>query len=157
LYAAPGGVSNGVGNSDATLLRRVILQAEGTVYGQFDYVVAFDFANASNDNEGVQPPSFGNLTSSPAPLNIWVQARDVPYLGNVRVGNQDKPIGLTNNTSAAFLPFMERPDNQDAFYAPFDNGFALGVTAQKWSEAEGVTWRYGRFRAATNVFRVALN
>jgi phosphate-selective porin OprO/OprP len=157
VFAAPGGGSNGVGNAEATLLRRAILEADGHLFDQFDYVIQYDFANASNDNSGLQPPSFGNLTSSPAPLNIWMQARDVPYLGNVRVGNQDKPIGMTNNTSAAFLPFMERPDNNDAFYGPFDNGFALGLASWNWSESERFTSRYGIYQPATNVFGVALN
>jgi phosphate-selective porin OprO/OprP len=157
VFAASGGGSNGVGNAQATLLRRAILQADGAIYGQFDYVIEFDFANASNDNSGLQPPSFGNLTSSPAPLNVWMQIRDVPLLGYVRVGNQAKPIGLENNMSAAFLPFLERSDNNDAFYGPFDNGFALGITAQDWTESERVTWRYGVFQPATNVFGVALN
>jgi phosphate-selective porin OprO/OprP len=157
LFNAPGGSTSGVGNAQATDLRRAILQADGTIFDQFDYMIQFDFANASNENSGVQPPSFGNLTSSPAPLNIWMQIRDVPYLGNVRAGNQTKPIGMTNNTSAAFLPFMERADNNDAFYGPFDNGFALGITAQNWTESERMTWRYGIFQPATNVFGVALN
>jgi phosphate-selective porin OprO and OprP len=157
VFASPGGASNGVGNAQATQLRRAILQVDGGIFDQFDYSIEFDFANASNDNSGLQPPSFGNLTSSPAPLNVWMQVRDVPYLGNVRVGNQTKPIGMTNNTSAAFLPFMERPDNNDAFYGPFDNGFALGITARNWTESERVTWCYGIFQPATNVFGVSLN
>jgi hypothetical protein len=86
-----------------------------------------------------------------------MQVRDVPYVGYVRFGNMDKPIGMTNNTSAAFLPFMERPDNQDAFYGPFDNGFVLGIMALNWTESERMTWRYGIFQPATNVFGVALN
>jgi phosphate-selective porin OprO/OprP len=157
LFAAPGGSTSGVGNAQATFLRRAVLRADGNIFDQFDFMIQFDFANASNDNSGIQPPSFGNLTSSPAPHNIWMQVRDVPYLGYVRIGNQDKPIGMTNNTSGTFLPFMERADNHDAFYAPFDNGFALGITAQSWSESERLTWRYGIFQPATNLFGVALN
>jgi phosphate-selective porin OprO/OprP len=157
VFALPGGGANGVGNDQATQLRRAILEADGTIFGQFDYMVEYDFANASNDNSGLQPASFGNLTSSPAPLNIWMQLREMPYLGNVRIGNQTKPIGMTNNTSAAFLPFMERPDNNDAFYGPFDNGFALGLASWNWSESERFTWRYGIYQPATNVFGVALN
>jgi phosphate-selective porin OprO/OprP len=156
-FAAPGGGSNGVGNAQATFLRRAILQADGSIWDQFDFMVQFDFANASNENDGLQPPSFGNLTSSPAPLNVWMQVRDVPYLGTVRVGNQAKPIGMTNNTPAAFLSFMERPDNNDAFYGPFDNGFALGISVLNWAESERLTWRFGVFQPATNVFGVALN
>jgi phosphate-selective porin OprO/OprP len=157
VFAAPGGASNGVGNAQATQLRRAILDAEGSIFDQFDYRIQYDFANASNDNSGLQPPSFGNLSSSPAPHNIWMQVRDVPYLGYVRLGYQLKPIGMINNTPAAFLPFMERPDNHDAFYGPFDNGYNLGLTAHNWTESERVTWRYGIFQPATNVFGVALN
>jgi phosphate-selective porin OprO/OprP len=64
---------------------------------------------------------------------------------------------MENNTSAAFLPFMERSDNMDAFYGPFDNGFALGLTAQHWTESERITWRYGVFQPETNAFGIALN
>jgi len=157
VFAAPGGGSNGVGNAQATQIRRAILQADGGIFDQFDYSVEFDFANASNDNSGLQPPSFSNLTSSPAPMNIWMQVRDVPYLGNVRFGHQDKPIGMVNNTSSTNLPFMERPDNQDAFYGPFDNGYTMGLASWNWSESERFTWRYGVYQPATNVFGVALN
>jgi phosphate-selective porin OprO/OprP len=120
-------------------------------------MIQYDFANASNDNSGLQPPSFGDLTSSPAPLNIWMQARDVPFLGIIRIGSQKKTIGMINDESSANLPFMERPDNNDAFYAPFDNGFALGITVRDWLESERATWQYGIFRPSTNVFGVALN
>jgi phosphate-selective porin OprO/OprP len=157
LFDSPGDGTSGVGNASAFQLRRAVFQADGDLFGQFDYIVQYDFANASNDNSGLQPPSFGNLTSSPAPHNIWMQVREVPWLGNVRVGNQDKPIGMENNTSSNFLPFMERSDNQDAFYGPFDNGYALGLTARNWSESERLTWQFGIYRPATNVFGVALN
>ena len=156
-FVANGGAANGVGNAAATQLRRAILQIDGTVYGQFDYMIQYDFANASNDNSGVEPPSFGDLSSSPAPLNIWMQVRDIPFLGIVRIGNQKKTIGMTNETSGSNLEFMERPDNQDAFYGPFDSGFALGVSALNWSESERGTWQFGIYRPATNVFGVALN
>ena len=48
---------------------------------------------------------------------------------------------------------MERPDNNDAFYGPFDNGFALGITAQNWTESERVTWRYGVYPAGDERLR----
>jgi phosphate-selective porin OprO/OprP len=157
LFDTPSGSTSGVGNASATQIRRAILQADGDIFDQFDYIIQFDFANASNDNSGLQPPSFGNLTSSPAPHNVWMQVRDVPLLGNVRFGNQVKPIGMENNTASTFLPFMERSDNMDAFYGPFDNGYALGITARNWSESERLTWQFGVYRPATNVFGVALN
>jgi phosphate-selective porin OprO/OprP len=157
IFAIPGGGTNGVGSANATQLRRARLRADGDIYGLFDYVVEYDFANAVNENSGSQPLSFNSIVGSPAPANVWMQIRDVPWLGNVRMGNQVKPIGMTNNTDQALLPFMERPDNMDAFYGPFDNGFALGITARNWTESERATWVYGVFQPLTNSFAIALN
>jgi phosphate-selective porin OprO/OprP len=157
LFDSPNDGTSGAGNAAATLIRRAVLQADGDIFNQFDYSVEFDFANASNENSGLQSASFSNLTSSPAPLNVWMQVRDVPWLGNVRFGNQVKPIGMENNTAFTFLPFMERSDNMDAFYGPFDNGYALGLTARNWSESERLTWQFGVYRPSTNVFGIALN
>lgn len=157
VFAVPGGGLNGVGNSSATFLRRARFRFEGDVYEQFDYLVQYDFANATNENEGDNPPSFGDLSSAPVPVGVWVQVRDLPYLGAVRVGQQKKPIGMTNNTSHRAIPFMERPDNHDAFYAPFDAGFALGVSSRHVAESGRATWQLGVYRPMTNTFGVALN
>lgn len=156
-FAVAGGAPSGIGNSSATFLRRARLRAEGDIYGQFDYSVEYDFANANNENSGLQPPSFSNLTSAPTPKNVWVQVREVPGLGDVRFGNLVKPIGLTKNTSHRFLPFMERADNMDAFYGPFDNGYSVGLAALNRSESELTTWQFGIYRPQTNAFGVGLN
>lgn len=156
-FALPHGSISGLGNASATFLRRARLRVEGDIYNQFDYIVEYDFANANNENDGLQPPSFGNLTGAPAPANIWMQVRDVPWFGNVRLGNIVKPIGMTNNTSQTFLPFLERADNMDAFYGPFDGGFALGLAARNHTDNERVTWQYGIYRPSINVFGVGIN
>jgi len=157
VFLLPGGGMNGIDNSSATFLRRARFRFEGEVYDQFDYIVEYDFANANNENNGQQPPSFSNLSASPVPCNVWVQIRDLPYLNYVRIGHQSKPIGMTNNTYQGFLPFMERADNNDAFYSPFDSGFALGITSRNWSASELATWQYGIYRPMTNTFGIALN
>ena len=125
-FVANGGAANGVGNASATQLRRAILQIDGTVYGQFDYMLQYDFANASNDNNGLQPPSFGDLTSSPAPLNIWMQVRDVPFLGIVRIGNQKKTIGMDNETSSSNLSSWNGRITRTRF-------MARSTTASPWA------------------------
>ena len=81
----------------------------------------------------------------------------MPLFGNVRLGNMVKPIGMTNNTFQALLPFLERADNMDAFYGPFDGGFALGVAAHNHTDNERVTWQYGVYRPSINVFGVGVN
>jgi phosphate-selective porin OprO/OprP len=157
VFAVPGGGDNGVENAAATFIRRARLRVEGDIFDQFDYIVEYDFAHGDNENSGLQPNSFNNLIGTPVPCNVWMQIREVPFLGNVRFGNQVKPIGMTNNTYQGFLPFLERADNQDAFYAPFDAGFSLGLTARNWAESERLTWQYGIYRPEVDVFAVALN
>src|SRR5262245_57663905 len=134
VFAVAGGGENGVENASATFLRRVRLRFEGDIYDQFDYIVEYDLAHAENENSGLQPNSFGNIAGAPTPCNIWMQIREVPFAGNVRFGLQVKPLGMTNNTYQGFLPFLERADNMDAFYGPFDSGFVLGLSARNWSE-----------------------
>jgi phosphate-selective porin OprO and OprP len=150
------GGTSGIGGASATFLRRVRLRASGDFLDIFDFLVEYDFANASNENNGLQPPSFGNIAGQPAPTSIWMQVRDVPYLGDIRFGNLLKPIGLSGNTASTHLPFMERPETMDAFYGPFDAGHSLGISARNRTADERATWQYGIYRPSTNVFGVAL-
>jgi phosphate-selective porin OprO/OprP len=156
-FLTPSGSTSGVGNASATFLRRARFRFDGDIWDSVDYMLEFDLANAENENDGVQPPSFGNIAGEPNARNVWIQIRDVPLLGNVRFGNQVKPIGMTNNTYQGWLPFLERPEVMDAFYGPFDGGFALGVTSRNHTDDERLTWQFGVYRPATNVFGIALN
>lgn len=157
VFALPGGGNNGTENDSTTFLRRVRLRFEGAIYERFDYIVEYDMANADNDNSGLQEATFGNINGAPAPINVWMQIRDLPVIGNLRIGHQLKPIGMTNNAYQGFLPFIERPENMDAFYGPFDKGFATGISALGATESERATWRYGAFRPLGNVFGIAIN
>ncbi len=156
-FEVPGGDISGAGGSSATFLRRARLRIDGDIYNQFDYILEYDFAHASNENNGIQPPSFSNISSSPTPMNIWLQIREVPLVGDVRIGNQTKPIGFTNQVYQGFLPFMERADNEDAFYAPFDNGNAIGVSVRNRTDNERITWQYGIYRPLTNAYAIGIN
>jgi hypothetical protein len=145
-FFTPSGSTSGVGGASATLVRRARLRLEGDIWDQVDYIIEYDFANAVNDTGSNQPPSFGNIAGAPAPINIWMQVRDVPFFGNVRFGNQVKPIGFSNQVYQGWLPFIERADNWDAFQGTDDNGFSIGLTARNHTDNELVTWQYGIFR-----------
>jgi phosphate-selective porin OprO and OprP len=151
------GGTSGVGNSSATFLRRVRLRVEGDIYDQFDFMVEYDFANAENDTGSDQPPSFSNINGAPSPTNVWMQVRDVPVLGDVRVGLQRKPLGFMTQVSQAYLPFMERPDVYDAFQGTDDSGSAIGVSFRNHTDDARITWQYGVYRPLVNVFGIALN
>jgi hypothetical protein len=82
VFAIPGGGENGVGNAAATLVRRARLRMDGDLFDQFDYIVEYDFSHAENEDSGIQPNSYQNIAGSPVPCNIWMQIREVPWLGN---------------------------------------------------------------------------
>ncbi len=144
-------------NSAASLPRRARFKADGNIYQLFDFSIEFDFANATNDNKGLQSPTQDNVADSAFPCNVWLQIRDVPFLGHIRIGNQVVPVGMTNNTYQGFLPFLERADNMDGFYGPFDEGFDPGISVINWTDSERVTWRYGIFRPLKNAFGIGLD
>jgi phosphate-selective porin OprO/OprP len=157
VLGAPSSNATSTTNSGASLPRRARFKADGNIYETFDYTLEFDLANAVNENKGQQAPTQDNVSGSPFPCNVWMQLRDVPFFGRVRIGNQVKAMGMTNNTYQGFLPFLERADNMDGFYGPFDEGFDPGISAIDWTESERITWRYGLFRPLKNAFGIGIN
>jgi phosphate-selective porin OprO/OprP len=157
VLAEPSSNGTSTQNFPATLLRRARIRLNGSLFDRFDYMIEYDFANAVNENNGDQPPTISNVNISPQPINVWVQMRDVPFFGTVRVGQQVKPIGMTAHTYQGFLPFMERADNMDAFYGIFDEGYATGIASWNVSESERMTWQYGIYRPLQNSYGIALS
>jgi phosphate-selective porin OprO/OprP len=148
---------SGIDNAQASFLRRARFRMDGQVWSIFEYMVEYDFANAVNDQDDGAQPGFANTIGTPSPTQVWMQIRETPYLGTVRIGNQKKPIGMANNTAQALLPFIERADNMDAFYGPFDNGYALGVSSRHVAESELATWQFGIYQPTINLVGTGSN
>ena len=153
------GVGNGAGDADAVDFRRARLRMEGTIYKSVDYIMEFDFVNNVNDNAGLvgglptQPASAANVINVPAPTDLWWTFREVPIVGNVRVGNQKEPIGLEHLTSSRYLDFMERSFNQDAYTGPFNNGFTPGISIyDHFGDDHRGMWHLGVYKNVVNVF-----
>ena len=126
------------------------------MYETIDWVVEFDFVNGGNYDLGT-PATELNRFHVPAPTDLWVNFREVPLVGNVRVGNVKEPIGFEHLTSSRYLDFMERSFNQDAFYGAFNNGFTPGILFfDNWSGDDRGTWSMGFFKNVTNVFAYGL-
>ena len=98
--------------------RRLRPRFEGAMFENMLYVVEIDFANTAIVNPqgtGFTGPT-GPLTgtsntptvSIPAPADVWVGFRKIPYIGNLRIGIQKEPFGFERLTSSRFLSFMER-------------------------------------------------
>ncbi len=118
------GSSPSVRLRDGSLFRRARLRADGTLWELIDFATEVNFANIQDvsnvDNALVQVGSVG-LT------HFWLTFREVPVLGNVRVGHQKAPVGLERSSSANTLNYMERSSLFDAFLGP--NQFQNGVVA----------------------------
>lgn len=135
---------------DGADFRRARLRADGTMYEQIEWAVEYDFVNS------ILPPA-GVTTAVTAPTDLWFTFTKLPYLGNVRVGNQKEPIGFEHQVSSRFLSFLERSFNQDAFYGGFNNGFTPGIQLfDEYADHNG-TWAFGAFKPTTNVFASNLN
>lgn len=98
--------------NDGVFFRRARLHAAGTLYDLIDYYAEFEFAPV--DNIVFQ--------------DVWMQQRDVPWLGHIRAGHLKVPFGLENETSAKHLTFLERSAIHDAFQQEYDPGIMFWNT-----------------------------
>lgn len=109
---------------DGTLFRRARMRADGRLWEFIDFACEVNFSNIQDvsnvDNSLVQVGSVG-LT------DFYVTFREVPLLGNVRLGHVQAPISLERYTSSNVWYYMERSSMWDAFYNP--NDYQNGVVA----------------------------
>ena len=149
VMAIPGGGTNGVGLADAVDLRRARLLLAGTVYEFYDWALQYDFANTQKDDAGQSVP---NAANSPAALNVDVTVRELPWVGNFRIGNMVTPIGLEHQQFAGFTDFMEFSYLFDAYYGQFNNGFAPGVMIFNQTQDQNATMSLGLYKQLNNAF-----
>ena len=137
--------------SDTVNFRRARFRIEGRMYEVYDWAAEYDFVNQINVNNEVYPTErdTGPLT---AVTDLWLQVRELPILGTVRVGNQKDPYGYEHLTSSRWLNFMERSYAQDAFEGPFNNGFLPGIQILNNNEEGDIAWQVGEFKNTSNPF-----
>jgi len=137
--------------ADTVNLRRARLRAEGRMYEFYDWVCEYDFANQINVNNVIYPTE-QDAGPLPSLTDMWLQTREVPILGTVRVGNQKDPYGFEHLTSSRWLNFMERSFSQDAFEGPFNGGFLPGIQFLNTAYDGRIAWQVGEFKNVTNPF-----
>lgn len=137
--------------ADTVALRRARLRVEGRMYELYDWAAEYDFVNQINVNNAVYPTErdAGPIT---AVTDLWLQVRELPILGTLRVGNQKDPFGYEHLTSSRWLNFMERSFSQDAFEGPFNNGFLPGIQSLNSNDEGDIGWQVGQFKNTTNPF-----
>jgi phosphate-selective porin OprO/OprP len=129
-----GNVKNAVGFRRA----RIALLGE---YQTIDYIIEMDFAS-----QGPEAALYPGKEQSTAFKDVYIQARDLPLLGNVRAGHCKEPFGLEQLTSDNFTTFMERSVDDEGAFVPGRND---GVMFFDWSPDQRITWAAGAFTNAT--------
>ena len=115
------------------------------MYEQIEWAAEYDFVNSA--------AIAGTARALTAPTDLWWAFKEVPFFGQIKVGNQKEAIGFEHMVSSRFLPFMERSYNQDTFYGGLFNGFNPGITAiGTYGEDDIGTYNVGIFKPTNNVF-----
>lgn len=121
--------------------RRIRLDMGGTIYKNVEFYSQIEFAN------GFSTTSAGNrLTSAANPTDMWVTFKELPVIGNVRIGNHKPLYSFEHHTSSRYLNFMERSVGFDAFAEGFNGGFEPGVSIFDTYDEKRGTWGLGLFK-----------
>jgi phosphate-selective porin OprO/OprP len=151
-YAAPAAVRAGLPGpvplADGVHFRRGRFAATGTFLTTIDFNTEFDFTNVFVPQ--TDPLRFGNTV---VPTDLWLTFRQLPVIGNLRVGNQKPPISFEHTTSSKYLNFLERSPGFDAFAENGNNGFSPGVMAfDHFLTEERGYWAVGVFKTIRTPF-----
>lgn len=145
LYNAGDGVQFGPGGvgemSDGVVLRRGRLGAEGNFWEVFGFKTEFDFAGSTTAD--------GRVINTPVPTEVYLSVTNLPFIGNVRVGNQKEPLSLEHLTNERFLEFLERSASFDAF---FPAEYVPGITVFDTALDERMTWAAGLYKTTRDPF-----
>lgn len=155
-FNAPANVNQNINvpYGDGVDFRRARLRVDGTLYEVYDYAAEFDFVNSVRVRN--QPGTTGFFDEAlTAPTDLWWQIRELPIVGNMKIGSHKEAIGFEHLVSSRFLPFMERSYNQDTFYGGAFNGFQPGVSIYDTYGDEIGVWNIGLFKPTNNIFSSA--
>lgn len=108
---------------DGTAFRRARFRADGTLWELIDFAAELNLANIQDINSLDSTVQVGSVGLR----DFWVQFREVPLVGNVRIGHLKAPISLERMTSSNYWYYMERSPGHDAFLNPveYSNGVML--------------------------------
>jgi len=116
---------------DGADFRRARLNAHGDAWDNIGYMMEFDFAFPGR-------PNF---------MDVYVDIRQLPVLGNLRIGQWRQPFGMDGQTSVKDLTFLER--GLPFAFLPFRQ---VGIGFFDHSRDERITWAVSAFRFPTDAF-----
>lgn len=142
---------------DGVNLRRARLLLEGTAYQAVDYKLEVEFANGYFARGTGTAGGPLDITNSPGPTDAWITIKDVPVVGNVRIGNQKEWFSLEALNSHKALEFLERSYLFD-FTQPtaFNNGRSPGVSVFRTWLDDRVFTGAGVYKNESNLIGVGL-
>ena len=156
-FGAPQNVNQNINvpYGDGVDFRRARLRVDGTLYDVHEFAAEFDFVNSARVRS--QPPGTAGFFDEAltAPTDLWWQIKELPVVGNMKIGNHKEAIGFEHLVSSRFQPFMERSYNQDTFYGGLYNGFQPGVSVFNTYGDEIGVWNIGLFKPTNNIFSSA--
>jgi phosphate-selective porin OprO/OprP len=121
-------------------IRRARVYLKGEAFDVVDYKLQFELASRTTipDFPGVgQSLGVGQMDFK----DVYVTVKELPFLGNVRVGHFKTPFGLENLTSHRFATFTERAMISEGEL----EGRRAGIMAFDHSQSERSTWAIGAF------------
>ncbi len=136
---------------DGADFRRARIRLDGTLYEVHEYAAEFDFVNSARIRNQPGTTNFFDETLT-SPTDLWWTIKELPIVGNLRIGNQKEQIGFEHIVSSRYLPFMERSFNQDAFYGGLFNGFQQGASIFDTYGNDVGVWNLGIYKPTNNVF-----
>jgi len=129
-------VKSAVGDaSDGAEFRRARLYTAGTIYDNIFYKAQFDFAGGDVDF-----------------VDVYMGAKNVPYLGRVKVGHFKQPFCMDDIYSSKYITLMERSVVQ-----ALTPGYDLGISANSTAFDERMTWAVSTFRNTDSFGTAASN
>lgn len=111
---------------DGTEIRRARLYMSGTLYGNVNFKVDYDFAGGDSDLK-----------------DVFIELAKIPAVGKLRLGHFKEPFGLEQLTSGNYITFIER-SLPDAFVP----GRNTGVMLHNAAFDDRLFWAVGAYHNA---------
>lgn len=155
LQFFPGGTGR---FNDGTHLRRGRLFIEGSAYTNIDYKFEMEFVNGFSPAGLTGPATVNTVSNSPGPADAWVTIKQVPVVGNVRIGSQKEWFSLEHLNSYRNLEFLERSYLFD-FSQPtaFNRGYSPGVSVFRTWADDRVFTAVGGYKNVSDSIGFGLN
>ncbi len=106
----------------------------GKAFHVMEYKIEFDFA-------GTQSTLAKDVLQTPSFKDVYIAVKELPLVGNVKVGHFKEPFSLDQLTSSRHIMFMER-SLMDVAFVPARN---VGAMIYDHSDSENLTWALGGF------------